>query len=640
MLNAVPCSLCAQGNELRTVGATDMNAQSSRSHAIFRLVVESTVKKDVEQVGSAEDNAFRQSYLNLVDLAGSERTKDTGASGQRLKEAGTINLSLSCLSNIIRALSEQSKKKGKVHLPFRDSKLTQILQPSLGGNSRTAFICTVTLAAKFFEDTKSTLAFADRAKKVTNSPKKNIVMNQKAMLAEAQDEIEQLKQALALAAGGQLPAGFGGGSGESEESRKQKEEMEAKVKFLESMLVGSGAAHDLETMHQIWTPELGSSAMDGASVAKMLAEAEKKRVEKWRAEQRKEIQEVWQKVDLDGSGALDPEEMQQMFAAMGQDDIDVEAAMKEIDEDGDGEIDFDEFFEWWCTRSVADRERLKGKRHSVPQARIRKLKILLRIGAGMAGSVKKNEARSRTVGFAQIAQAMKLGNRGTVGAGGGAMSASAQKKFNELRIEKDRLEVLTKHQAAKLEDAEAAALSAQQEVQRQQAELETTRETMQRTLAELEATLEATNKKLSKREEQISKSNSDLIFSKAEVDKLALRLEQVETKSGVDKLRADEEIAELRAGPPTSRVFVELNIVFSCAECLSTLSLPCALAELDDRERTIRALSVKCQRMESEVSELQAAVVDLAVDERVIETEKARAEMEGKKRQVRPLMPL
>lgn len=68
--------------------------------------------------------------------------------------------------------------------------------------------------------------------------------------------------------------------------------------------------------------------------------------------------------------------------------------------------------------------------------------------------------------------------------------------------------------------------------------------------------------------------------------------------------------------------------------------MACALAELDDRERTIRALSVKCQRMESEVSELQAAVVDLAVDERVIETEKARAEMEGKKRQVRPPMPL
>ncbi len=528
-----------------------MNAQSSRSHAIFRLVVESTVKKDVEQVGSAEDNAFRQSYLNLVDLAGSERTKDTGASGQRLKEAGTINLSLSCLSNIIRALSEKGKKKGKVHLPFRDSKLTQILQPSLGGNSRTAFICTVTLAAKFFEDTKSTLAFADRAKKVTNSPKKNIVVNQKAMLAEAQDEIEQLKQALKMAAGGELPAGFGGGGGggESEESLKQKQDMEAKVKFLESMLVGTGAAQDLETMHQIWTPELGSSAMDGSSVAKMLAEAEKKRVEEWRAGQKQEIEEVWQKVDEDGSGALDPEEMQHMFSAMGQNDIDVEAAIKEIDEDGDGEVDFEEFFEWWCTRSVADRDRLKGKQHKVPQARIRKLKILLRIGAGMAGSVQKNEARNRTVGFAQIAQSMKLGGAGSAGAGGAAMSASAKQKFNELRLEKERLQVLSNSQAAKLEEVETAALLAQQEVQRQQEELQATRTTMQTTIAELEATLQATNQKLSKRDEQVSRSHSDLAVSKAEVEELKLRLEQAETKSGLDKLRADEEIAELRTGP-------------------------------------------------------------------------------------------
>ena len=232
-------SLLEAGNELRTVAATDMNAQSSRSHAIFRLVIESTVKKGVEHVGSAEDNAFRQSYLNLVDLAGSERTKDTGASGQTLKEAGTINLSLSCLSNIIRALAEKSAAKGKkkkVHLPYRDSKLTQILQPSLGGSSRTAFICTVTLAAKFFEDTKSTLAFADRAKQVKNAPKKNIVMDQKAMLTEAQDEIEQLKRALALAAGGELSAPGGGGgaqsgpnAAESEAVKQQKDEMEAKV---------------------------------------------------------------------------------------------------------------------------------------------------------------------------------------------------------------------------------------------------------------------------------------------------------------------------------------------------------------------------------------------------------------------------
>jgi centromeric protein E len=119
------------GNELRTTAATNMNAQSSRSHAIFRVAVESVVKPGIRQEGgggggSAEDNAFHSSYLNLVDLAGSERTKSTGASGQTLKEAGAINQSLMCLSNIVRMLSE---KKKKVHLPFRDSKLTQLLQP-------------------------------------------------------------------------------------------------------------------------------------------------------------------------------------------------------------------------------------------------------------------------------------------------------------------------------------------------------------------------------------------------------------------------------------------------------------------------------------------------------------------------------
>ena len=456
------------GNELRTVGATDMNAQSSRSHAIFRLVVESVVKKDVEQVGTAEDNAFRQSYLNLVDLAGSERTKDTGASGIRLKEAGNINLSLSCLANIIRALSEKKKKK-KVHLPFRDSKLTQILQPSLGGNSRTAFICTVTLAARFFEETKSTLAFADRAKKVTNSPKKNIVMDQKAMLTEAQDEIEQLKQALAMASDGKFDPSVlgGGGGGESEAAKKQREEMEQKMKFLESMVIGQGGAQSLETMNAMWTPEMGSAALDG-SAAKMLQEAEAKRVEEWRSEQKEEIGTVWKKIDVDGSGALDPEELNQMFTEMGQPDIDVDAALAEIDEDGDGEVDFDEFFEWWCTRSVADRDRLKGKPPTVAPDRLEKLKILLRIGAGMAGSIKRNEAVNRTVGFAQIAQAMSIGGSAGPNAGGAAMSASAQKKFSELRIERDKLAREAEVRDAALADAELATQNAQDEVQRQQ----------------------------------------------------------------------------------------------------------------------------------------------------------------------------
>eukprot|EP01051_Picozoa_sp_SAG22_P010501 SAG22_NODE_949_length_6356_cov_2.100527_4_plen_441_part_00 len=279
------------GNQLRTVGATNMNAQSSRSHAIFRLILESSPKEGVEQEGTAEENAFRSSYLNLVDLAGSERTKDTGASGSRLKEAGSINLSLSCLSNIIRALSDASMKKGKakskVHLPFRNSKLTQILQPSLGGNSRTAFICTVTLAAQFYEDTKSTLAFADRAKKVTNKPKKNILVNEKAMLQEAQDEIAQLKRALELAGSGSGGGGGGGGGAPGAPGGGEtNKELQNKIAFLESMMIGSGGAEQLEMMNNMWTPEIGAGAFDSNSASQLLKEAEQKRVEEFRARQK------------------------------------------------------------------------------------------------------------------------------------------------------------------------------------------------------------------------------------------------------------------------------------------------------------------------------------------------------------------
>lgn len=249
-----------------------------------------------------------------------------------------------------------------------------------------------------------------------------------------------------------------------------------------------------------------------------------------------------------------------------------------------------------------DRERLKGNEDVVPKERINKLKILLKIGAGMAGSVKRNDARGRTVGFAQIAQAMSLGGGSSPAAGGGAMSASAQKKFNELRVDKERLQRLTETQAGQLAEAEMAAVLAQEEVARQQEELETTRVELQGNIGKVKASLKATNGKLGKREEQLGKASSDFAVSKAEVTELKLRLEQVETRAGVERMRANEEMTELRAA-------------------------------LGDRDRTISTLAIKCQRMEAEVSELQAAVVDLAVDERVIESEKARSDMEGKKKQ-------
>ena len=448
------------GNTLRTTAATQMNAASSRSHAIFRMTIESVVKPGVKHVGTAEDNAFRCSYLNLVDLAGSERSKDTGATGATLKEAGAINLSLSCLSNIIRALADQAKSrsKKKVHLPFRDSKLTQILQPSLGGNSRTAFICTVTLAQRFFEETTSTLKFANQAKKVTNTPKKNILMNEKAMLSEAHDEIEQLKRLLKSATssgdgggGGSGGGGDDGGSGGGEGST----ELENKIRFLETMLVGGGGANSLDVLNSMWTPELGKNAFDAASATQMIREAETKRVMEWRAKQMAEIDAVWKQIDTDNNGTLDPTELGQLFEKMGQ-AMDVDTVMAQIDEDGDGEVDKEEFLQWWCTRSVADRERLKGQA-APPSDRISKLKLKLKLGARIAGSVKRSESRSHTVGFAQMQQAMMAKNLSQWGAqpGGQQDNPASLKKIAEARAKARGLEeqLAVKCEALKIQDA-------------------------------------------------------------------------------------------------------------------------------------------------------------------------------------------
>ena len=121
---------------------------------------------------------------------------DSGATGERLKEGALINQSLSTLSAIVRALSKQRVSEV---LPFRDSRLTQLLQPSLGGNNRTAFICNVTLAQRFYDETRMTLAFAMQAKNVRNVPRINKVTNEKSLLHEANDEIKQLKRALEVA---------------------------------------------------------------------------------------------------------------------------------------------------------------------------------------------------------------------------------------------------------------------------------------------------------------------------------------------------------------------------------------------------------------------------------------------------------
>ncbi|KAK7081601.1 hypothetical protein SK128_019046 [Halocaridina rubra] len=179
-------AIMKKGNKNRHVAASNMNDRSSRSHAIFRLILESRERSE----GDDSDVAVTVSHLNLVDLAGSENASQTGATGDRLKEGGFINKSLFMLGRVISQLSE-----GEQFVNFRDSKLTRILQLSLGGNAKTAVVCTVTPVG--IEQTHSTLRFASRAKAVKNKPVVNEVLSDAALLKRYAMEIKTLQNSLA-----------------------------------------------------------------------------------------------------------------------------------------------------------------------------------------------------------------------------------------------------------------------------------------------------------------------------------------------------------------------------------------------------------------------------------------------------------
>ncbi|KAM4703214.1 kinesin-like protein KIF17 [Rhinophrynus dorsalis] len=169
----------------RSVGYTLMNKDSSRSHSIFTINIEicSTDEK-------GEDH-LRAGKLNLVDLAGSERQSKTGATGERLKEATKINLSLSALGNVISALVDGKSK----HIPYRDSKLTRLLQDSLGGNTKTLMVACLSPADNNYDESLSTLRYANRAKNIKNKPRINEDPKD-ALLREYQEEIRKLKAML------------------------------------------------------------------------------------------------------------------------------------------------------------------------------------------------------------------------------------------------------------------------------------------------------------------------------------------------------------------------------------------------------------------------------------------------------------
>ncbi|KAI6175289.1 Kinesin-like protein [Aphelenchoides bicaudatus] len=174
------------GNENRSVGQTNMNEYSSRSHALFIITIESS------ELGLDGEQHIRVGRLNLIDLAGSERQSKTGAQGDRFRESTKINLSLSALGNVISALVDG---KGVSHVPYRDSKLTRLLQDSLGGNSKTVMIANIGPASYNVDETLSTLRYANRAKNIKNKPRINEDPKD-ALLREFQAMISELKQKL------------------------------------------------------------------------------------------------------------------------------------------------------------------------------------------------------------------------------------------------------------------------------------------------------------------------------------------------------------------------------------------------------------------------------------------------------------
>ncbi|XP_039365260.1 kinesin-like protein KIF17 isoform X2 [Mauremys reevesii] len=170
----------------RAVGYTLMNKDSSRSHSIF------TINMEIYAVDERGQDHLRAAKLNLVDLAGSERQSKTGATGERLKEATKINLSLSALGNVISALVDGRCK----HIPYRDSKLTRLLQDSLGGNTKTLMVACLSPADNNYDESLSTLRYANRAKNIKNKPRINEDPKD-ALLREYQEEIRKLKAILA-----------------------------------------------------------------------------------------------------------------------------------------------------------------------------------------------------------------------------------------------------------------------------------------------------------------------------------------------------------------------------------------------------------------------------------------------------------
>jgi centromeric protein E len=290
------------GDARRKVGSTGMNSSSSRSHSVFRIVMESrvsskncgnntpslapssnsSVASDADSMsmslGTAVKGPVRISSLSLVDLAGSESVKATGSTGVRQKEGQYINKSLLTLGHVVHKLSEMSAKAQKMendssvmltpkeHIPYRDSKLTRLLQPSLGGNAQVCIICNVSPALSSVEESHNTLKFGSRAKTIQQHASITEVADEKTLLRSYREEIEELKRQLkeARQTAAQTPVARNHmelrSSSSDEEDQDEIHVLESAIQNIDRLILKTGGKSVKKTTKEKETPAFDGDA--------------------------------------------------------------------------------------------------------------------------------------------------------------------------------------------------------------------------------------------------------------------------------------------------------------------------------------------------------------------------------------------
>ncbi|KAK2576842.1 hypothetical protein KPH14_005475 [Odynerus spinipes] len=283
------------GNKNRVVGATAMNVSSSRSHAIFTITVESS------QLGEDGEQHVKMGKLHLVDLAGSERQSKTKASGVRLREATKINLSLSTLGNVISALVDGQSS----HVPYRNSKLTRLLQDSLGGNSKTLMCANVSPADINYDETISTLRYANRAKNIKNRARINEDPKD-ALLRQFQVEIEQLRKQ--LEENGTEISGSESDTEDSDDTGEPRREKKARHRRSQVLTMEELGDRDVDT-EKVDKAERDDKSPDDKDVIEL------KRTQSEKEALREKMQNLQNKILVGGENLLEKAEAQEHLLA-------------------------------------------------------------------------------------------------------------------------------------------------------------------------------------------------------------------------------------------------------------------------------------------------------------------------------------